>query len=44
MADRQSYSIVEYYAEHEGYRCGYCKNLDTSFSHGEGKNLCFTES
>ncbi|XP_011876561.1 PREDICTED: arginyl-tRNA--protein transferase 1 isoform X2 [Vollenhovia emeryi] len=34
MAGRQSYSIVEYYAEHEGYRCGYCKNPNTNFSHG----------
>ncbi|XP_071579278.1 arginyl-tRNA--protein transferase 1 isoform X3 [Temnothorax nylanderi] len=34
MASRQSYSIVEYYAEHEGYRCGYCKNPNTNFSHG----------
>ncbi|XP_018050108.1 PREDICTED: arginyl-tRNA--protein transferase 1 isoform X1 [Atta colombica] len=34
MAGRQSYSIVEYYAEHEGYQCGYCKKPDTNFSHG----------
>ncbi|KAL0118103.1 hypothetical protein PUN28_009046 [Cardiocondyla obscurior] len=34
MAGRQAYSIVEYYAEHEGYRCGYCKNSNTNFSHG----------
>ncbi|XP_018398140.1 PREDICTED: arginyl-tRNA--protein transferase 1 isoform X2 [Cyphomyrmex costatus] len=34
MAGRQSYSIVEYYAEHEGYRCGYCKKSNTNFSHG----------
>ncbi|XP_011158438.1 arginyl-tRNA--protein transferase 1 isoform X3 [Solenopsis invicta] len=34
MAGKQSYSIVEYYAEHEGYRCGYCKNPNTNFSHG----------
>ncbi|XP_070168730.1 arginyl-tRNA--protein transferase 1 isoform X2 [Polyergus mexicanus] len=31
---KQSYSIVEYYAEHEGYKCGYCKGSDTNFSHG----------
>ncbi|XP_050450736.1 arginyl-tRNA--protein transferase 1 isoform X5 [Cataglyphis hispanica] len=31
---KQSYSIVEYYAEHEGYECGYCKSPDTNFSHG----------
>ncbi|XP_072761277.1 arginyl-tRNA--protein transferase 1 isoform X2 [Anoplolepis gracilipes] len=31
---KQSYSIVEYYAEHEGYKCGYCKSSDTNFSHG----------
>jgi len=29
-----SQSIVEYFAEHEGYRCGYCKSPDTNFSHG----------
>jgi hypothetical protein len=29
------YSIVEYYAEHEGYRCGYCKSADTNYSHGK---------
>ncbi|XP_077259958.1 arginyltransferase 1 [Temnothorax americanus] len=34
MAGRQSYGIVEYYAEHEGYRCGYCKNPNANFSHG----------
>ncbi|KAJ8715050.1 hypothetical protein PYW08_005031 [Mythimna loreyi] len=27
-------SIVEYYAEHEHYRCGYCKRPDTNYSHG----------
>ncbi|XP_029168996.1 arginyl-tRNA--protein transferase 1 isoform X2 [Nylanderia fulva] len=31
---KQSYSIVEYFAEHEGYKCGYCKSPDTNFSHG----------
>ncbi|XP_018312454.1 arginyl-tRNA--protein transferase 1 isoform X2 [Mycetomoellerius zeteki] len=34
MAGRQSYSIVEYYAEREGYQCGYCKKPNTNFSHG----------
>eukprot|EP00090_Calanus_glacialis_P034990 TRINITY_DN5965_c0_g1_i1.p1 TRINITY_DN5965_c0_g1~~TRINITY_DN5965_c0_g1_i1.p1 ORF type:complete len:505 (-),score=199.09 TRINITY_DN5965_c0_g1_i1:106-1620(-) len=29
-----SLSIVEYFAEHSGYRCGYCKQEDTNFSHG----------
>jgi len=38
MAGRQSYSIVEYYAEHEGYQCGYCKKPDTNFSHGKREN------
>ncbi|XP_049800668.1 arginyl-tRNA--protein transferase 1 isoform X1 [Schistocerca nitens] len=33
MASRD-YSIIEYYAEHEGYRCGYCKSTDTNYSHG----------
>nr|XP_021199343.2 arginyl-tRNA--protein transferase 1 [Helicoverpa armigera] len=27
-------SLVEYYAEHEHYRCGYCKRPDTNYSHG----------
>ncbi|CAL1682932.1 unnamed protein product [Lasius platythorax] len=30
----KQYSIVEYYAEHEGYKCGYCKSPNTNFSHG----------
>ncbi|KAK7865883.1 hypothetical protein R5R35_003994 [Gryllus longicercus] len=30
----RDYSIVEYYAEHERYRCGYCKSIDTNYSHG----------
>ena len=34
MSSRQSLSIVEYFAEHSGYRCGYCKQEDTNFSHG----------
>lgn len=33
MADRR-FSTVNYFAENEGYRCGYCKNPDTNFSHG----------
>ena len=32
MAEERS--IVEYFAEHERYRCGYCGNSDTNFSHG----------
>lgn len=27
-------SIIEYHAEHEGYKCGYCKKPNTNFSHG----------
>ncbi|VVC92115.1 unnamed protein product, partial [Leptidea sinapis] len=27
-------SIVEYFAEHENYKCGYCKKTDTNFAHG----------
>ncbi|CAH1798189.1 unnamed protein product, partial [Owenia fusiformis] len=27
-------SIVEYFAGHEGYRCGYCGKTDTNYSHG----------
>ena len=35
MAGRAgSLSIVEYFAEHEGYKCGYCGQEDTNFSHG----------
>lgn len=29
-----SHSIVEYYGEQEGHRCGYCNSSDTSCSHG----------
>ncbi|XP_068617683.1 arginyl-tRNA--protein transferase 1 [Battus philenor] len=29
-----SLSIVEYYAEQERYKCGYCKKPDTCYSHG----------
>jgi len=28
-------SIVEYFAEHEHYKCGYCGSPDTNSSHGE---------
>jgi len=31
---QQSLSIVEYFAEHSGYKCGYCGSEDTNFSHG----------
>ncbi|XP_054267568.1 arginyl-tRNA--protein transferase 1-like isoform X1 [Macrosteles quadrilineatus] len=27
-------SIVDYYAENNGYRCGYCKSPNTNYSHG----------
>ncbi|XP_038222784.1 arginyl-tRNA--protein transferase 1 [Zerene cesonia] len=27
-------SIIEYYAEHERYKCGYCKKPDTNYGHG----------
>lgn len=30
----QARTIVEYFAEHEAYRCGYCGKSDTNFSHG----------
>ncbi|KAK7483279.1 hypothetical protein BaRGS_00025446 [Batillaria attramentaria] len=33
MASRER-SIVEYFAEHEHYRCGYCGGKDTNYSHG----------
>lgn len=29
-----SYTVVEYFAEHERYRCGYCGSSDTNYSHG----------
>jgi len=31
----RNYSIVDYCAEHAGYRCGYCKSTDTNYSHGK---------
>nr|XP_034176412.1 arginyl-tRNA--protein transferase 1 isoform X1 [Osmia lignaria] len=36
---KQSYSIVEYYAEQEKYSCGYCKSPNTNFSHGMGTHI-----
>jgi len=27
-------TIVEYTAEHEGYRCGYCQSPNTKYTHG----------
>ncbi|XP_075211116.1 arginyltransferase 1 isoform X3 [Lycorma delicatula] len=33
-ASTRSYSIVEYYGENGGYRCGYCKSSSTNYSHG----------
>ncbi|XP_072019711.1 arginyl-tRNA--protein transferase 1-like [Amphiura filiformis] len=29
-----AYSIVEYLADHDGYKCGYCGSKDTNFSRG----------
>ena len=34
MSAGRSLSIVEYFAEHSGYKCGYCGNEDTNYSHG----------
>ncbi|MBN3307186.1 ATE1 transferase, partial [Amia calva] len=34
MAAGASYTIVEYFGGGDGYRCGYCKREDGSFSHG----------
>ncbi|XP_017279859.1 arginyl-tRNA--protein transferase 1 isoform X3 [Kryptolebias marmoratus] len=34
MAGSRSYSIVEYFGGDDGYRCGYCKNEKSNFSHG----------
>ncbi|KOC66094.1 Arginyl-tRNA--protein transferase 1 [Habropoda laboriosa] len=31
----QSYSIFEYYGEQERYKCGYCNNPNTNYSHGK---------
>lgn len=28
-------SIVEYFSVHEGYKCGYCKSENSSYSHGK---------
>lgn len=36
---RQSYSIVEYYGEQDGYKCGYCKSPNTNFSHGKYQSM-----
>ena len=34
MSAGRSLSIVEYFAEHSGYKCGYCGSEDTNYSHG----------
>ena len=34
MARQEQQSIMEYFAEHERYRCGYCGSSDTNYSHG----------
>ena len=34
MTSGRSLSIVEYFSEHSGYKCGYCGREDTNFSHG----------
>jgi len=34
-------TIVEYFAEHERYRCGYCGSKDTNYSHGK-RDLLYT--
>ena len=34
MSAGQTLSIVEYFAEHSGYKCGYCGNEDSNYSHG----------
>uniref|UniRef100_H3ARU3 Arginyl-tRNA--protein transferase 1 n=1 Tax=Latimeria chalumnae TaxID=7897 RepID=H3ARU3_LATCH len=34
MAAGNSYSIAEYFGGDDGYRCGYCDNESTCFSHG----------
>jgi len=28
------YSIVEYFSDHQGYRCGYCKGTNGSYNRG----------
>ena len=44
MSSRQpSLSIVEYFAEHSGYRCGYCGQEDTNYSHGMWGHTLTTE-
>ena len=34
MSSGRRLSIVEYFSEHSGYKCGYCGSEDTNFSHG----------
>ena len=34
MSAGRSLSIVEYFSEHSGYKCGYCGNEDSNYSHG----------
>lgn len=28
-------SIIEYYSEHDGYKCGYCKKPNSNYNHGK---------
>ena len=40
MANRgANRSVVQYFPEREGYKCGYCGNEDTSLSQGESVHI-----
>lgn len=36
-----NYGIVEYFGKDSGHSCGYCKQPDTSVSHGKDEFLVF---
>ena len=34
-----NHSIVEYFGDSGGHRCGYCNSSDTNFSHGKPSSI-----
>ena len=39
-----NYGIVEYFGKDSGHSCGYCKQPDTSVSHGKDEFLVLSGS
>lgn len=34
MSSSKDASVVEYYSDNAGYKCGYCKSPNSNHSHG----------